>query len=264
MSSHLRAQWRARARRGERVVYTAQVGTGGLFASLRTRGAATERRLYRGLSVEAPAGIARRYQQMVARGYPTEADLGAFSDFLAQALGQGLGTHWTTMPRVATSFATGGQGIPVLITAQAQGSELQDPAFWDEAEFQVEAGTSVEVTDVQVLDERGDSVMFVDPTGLPKTAYNLGILKGWARQFLQEHGPARHGICGVASWEFSDRFGHEMVSGRYQGTMHVWNRLPDGTIFDVTGGQFGGDPYEPVVVEPGEERHDGYREGFTS
>ena len=67
--------------------------------------------------------------------------------------------------------------------------------------------------------------------------------------------PSR-GQCGVTALVVHDHLGGELLvaevrrgDGSLQG-MHTWNRLPDGTVLDLTREQFGPDEHvqDPVVV----------------
>ena len=55
------------------------------------------------------------------------------------------------------------------------------------------------------------------------------------------------GHCNAAAYIVQKKYGGELLSTKVQGETHVWNRLPDGTQVDLTGSQYGGDGFTPVV-----------------
>lgn len=52
--------------------------------------------------------------------------------------------------------------------------------------------------------------------------------------------------CGAVATTIRAILGGDIVTGRVKGTVHFWNRLPDGSEIDLTSCQFGGDGFKPL------------------
>lgn len=55
------------------------------------------------------------------------------------------------------------------------------------------------------------------------------------------------GHCGAVSSMLRGIYGGDIVTGRVNGAVHYWNRLPGGIEIDLTSCQFGGDGYNPLL-----------------
>lgn len=55
------------------------------------------------------------------------------------------------------------------------------------------------------------------------------------------------GMCSTVAVLVQGMFGGDVLSGKVQGVMHYWNRLPGGFEADLTSCQFGGDGMTPLA-----------------
>lgn len=60
-----------------------------------------------------------------------------------------------------------------------------------------------------------------------------------------------HGHCGCVARVVQMYMGGGLVGGKVNGESHIWNRLPDGTEWDLTSCQFGGDGRHPLIKGSG-------------
>ena len=110
---------------------------------------------------------------------------------------------------------------------------------------------------------RGSRAVAQAPAKLERVAPGLGALRAAmvavaAEDTAYGQGYAGRGDllalhCGAVSHVVQRRYGGRVLSGRVRGEPHLWNRLPDGTEVDLSGSQYGGDGWHPLVkgrVEP--------------
>ena len=95
------------------------------------------------------------------------------------------------------------------------------------------------------------------PPALERAAPGLGELRAAMVQAAREDTAYGGGYadrddplalhCGPVSYVVQRRYGGSIMGARVQGEPHLWNRLPDGTEVDLSGSQYGGDGWTPLV-----------------
>jgi len=68
-----------------------------------------------------------------------------------------------------------------------------------------------------------------------------------APELWSPQNPSR-GQCAITALLIQDEFGGDLLRGVVSGESHYWNRLPDGTVVDLTLEQFGGEKAVGFVV----------------